>query len=74
MIELNQLELGCLEKVASGSYRITVPCAVHILNRLLSLGLIEQGPRICLPLEMTHNEYRLTPSGISALKRQRTQE
>jgi len=46
MMELNQLELGCLEMIASGSYTITSPCVDHVLRHLMSLGLIEQGPRI----------------------------
>ena len=74
MTELNQLELNCLKKIANGSSSITSPCADHVLHRLLSLGLIEYGPRIRLPLEMMHSEYRLTPSGRTTLQRHRTSD
>jgi hypothetical protein len=72
MTELNLLELECLEKIASGSSNISCPCTNHVLHHLLSLGLIEYGPRIQLPLEMMHVEYRLTLDGRTMLQRYRS--
>ncbi len=72
MTELNQLELDCLEKIASGTSNVTSSCKNDVLHYLLSLGLIEYGPRIQLPLEMRHVEYRLTLAGRTALQHHHT--
>jgi hypothetical protein len=74
MTKLTQLELDCLKKIANGSSTVTSPCADHILKNLLTFGLIEQGPRIWLPIEMIHTEYQLTPAGRRALQLHRTGE
>ncbi len=66
MQELSQFELDGLEEVSRGS--IGVNTADHVLQRLLSLGLIEQVQQLWLPLEMKRTTYRITPAGRDVLK------
>ncbi|MBU1191660.1 MAG: hypothetical protein KKA36_01100 [Gammaproteobacteria bacterium] len=63
MKELNNAELDCLRKIAGGYSDVISPCADNVLNRLLSLGLIEQHPKIWLPLEMMRATYHVTRIG-----------
>ncbi len=66
MQELSHFELDRLEEVSRGS--IGVNTADHVLQRLLSLGLIEQVQQLWLPLEMKRTTYRITPAGRDVLK------
>lgn len=68
MTDLNQSELECLKKIASGESSEVLPvCPDCVLARLLSLGFIEYGPRLRLPLEMTRPTYKITSSGYKLL-------
>jgi len=68
MQELNEPELDCLKTIANNQSSVNTTCAEHTIHRLESLGLIEQAPRIWLPLEMMRMTYRLTPAGQAVLR------
>lgn len=63
MKEINEEELNCLKKIANGRLGVTSPCSEHTLKTLLAMGLIEEGPRIWLPLEMKQIDYHVTAAG-----------
>jgi hypothetical protein len=67
MTTLNASELDCLKSIANEQPNTTPPCAEHILQRLVSLGLIEQTTNNWLPLEMMRVTYRLTTAGSTYL-------
>jgi hypothetical protein len=66
--ELTKADLDCLQKIGGYHSIITSPCSEHVLQHLLSLGLIEQCPHISLPLEMMRITYQVTPAGRKYLK------
>ena len=67
MRELAAEELECLKRIAAGRSGVTTPCPEYLLSRLLAAGLIEQAPRIMLPLPLIRTTYRLTHAGEAAL-------
>jgi len=69
MKELSNAELDCLRSIAKGYSDVISPCADNVLKHLLSLGLIEQRPKIWLPLEMMRVTYHVTSAGNKYLKK-----
>lgn len=69
MDEISERELNCLKNLARNQSTFVTPCDAKILRHLLSLHLIEEFPGIRLPIEMAHNEYRLTQAGRTLLKK-----
>ena len=70
MKELSRAELDCLRSIAAGYSEIIYPCTDNILEHLLSLGLIEQSPKVWLPLEMMRITYEVTRIGRNYLDKQ----
>ena len=69
MKELDDKELECLRYIADNQPGIVSPCALHVLEHLTYLGLIEQHTSMWLPLEMKHINYRITSLGRAILLR-----
>lgn len=67
MNELSDTELNCLRSVAEGYSDVISSCADNVLKRLITLQLIEQRPRIWLPLEMMRVSYHITTAGRNYL-------
>ena len=63
MKELSRAELDCLRNIAAGYSEVISPCADNVLKHLLSLGLIDQSPKVWLPLEMMRVTYDVTRIG-----------
>ena len=68
MKEITETELNCLRRVAEMQSGIISPCNEHDLQRLVSLGLIEQRSGIWLPLEMLRITYHVTSAGRAYLE------
>lgn len=68
MKEIGNAELDCLRRIAKGYSNVLSPCAETVLNRLLSMRLIEQQPSTWLPLEMAKSTYHLTSIGRNYLE------
>ena len=69
MSDIDPVDLACLEALTAAQPSTLMPCAAEVLQRLSSLGLIEQVPAQWLPLPITNNSYRLTSKGEDALHR-----
>lgn len=69
MKELNEHELECLRKIATGKTDFISPCATHILEQLVKAGLVERAPHIWLPAQVIRMSYRLTSAGEAELFR-----
>lgn len=71
MMQINPSEIECLERLERYQSLTLSPCDSAILHHLLSIHLIEEVPGIKLPIEMAHNQYRLTQTGRNILKENR---
>jgi len=68
MSRLHRNALDCLRRIARGDTDGGGPCTDEILQHLADLGLVENVPTQCLPLEMPRTTLRLTPAGHAALE------
>ncbi len=64
---LDQYEMDCLRRISAQPSGSVAACSEAIIQRLLSLGLIEKRTTTSLPLEMSSFTYCITPSGLNLI-------
>lgn len=69
MQNLSARELDCLRKIAQGGHGVFQPCPEDVIKRLLVLRLVEYGPQLRVPLELSRKRYRLTHAGETLLRK-----
>jgi hypothetical protein len=68
MSHLEPRERQCLARVARREGEDIGQCDVEVIQRLLSLGLIEETVDVKVPLPMVRRSLRLTVAGRAVLK------